>query len=195
MISEAEAREIIGMEGAAVLDGIIRGAWQDHVGEGRPRHVRTRASVVWDYMISRAEDQLVGMEGVRRAETYGVPAYVLRDRMALRFKKHNRELFTSNVPTGHQQRLADRGYLDGLPGVAYVSCGYILDRAQAGVEHTVVVRKVMGVVEWSIALVDLAGGQMQPTTPIMPYPSTGDSEEPPLPGIAIRRPREEDSGQ
>jgi len=193
LLSEGEARKIVGVDGAERLVEIVEGAWQDHLDEGQSRGVRARASIVWDYMIKRADDVLVrGMEGVRRVELPGSAGYVLRERMFMRFKKHNREMFPKNYPTPVQIRLDRAGFLDGMPQLAHVTCGYILDKVEAGIEKIVLVRKVAGQVEWFIDLRELAAGVLAPVTPILPsLPGSGAAEIAALPSIA-RVAREED---
>lgn len=186
MCSEAEARQIIGTEGARVLIDIVEGAWKSYLNEQRPRRSRTRANVVWDYMVDAAEAELLAMDGVRGvilpSET---PAFVLRERMLLRFKKLDRNLMSSNVATRTQRRVYHHGIFDGMPELPVVTCGYILDAAEASVERVVVVRCVRNEVWWWIDLRELAGGVLAPVKPIIPDPNDATSLAP-LPSIARR---------
>lgn len=187
MLDEAQARQIIGQAGAAVLVDVIEGAWQDHVDEGKPRHSTTRANVVWDYMVKRADADLAPMEGVTRVERYRRPVYVLRDRMLLRFKMHSHDFTTVNVSTRRQRDAEQTGLFDDL-AFPHITCGYVLDRAEAGITAVVAVRRVQGVVEWVVDLRELASGEMQPATPIIPdFPSLPGVDRAPLPGIAFKR--------
>jgi hypothetical protein len=194
VVTEAQARQIIGIEGARVLVEIITSAWKDHIDEGRPRGRRTRADIVWEYMTTRADEELAAMEGVSRTERYGSPLYVLRDRMILRFKKHNQDFETRNYQTAEQRKLASQGHFDGLPDLPHVSCGYVLDAADADIDKLVVVRRVEGYVEWFIDLIDLASGTIEPATPIIPdFPTVAGEDIAPLPSIRIKR--AEESGE
>lgn len=197
MLSEGEARKIVGVEGAKRLIEIVEGAWQDHLDEGRRRGLRARASIVWDHMIRRADEALVeGMEGVRRTELQGSAGYVLRERMLLRFKKHSRALATRNYPTRTQIRLNGQGFLDGMPQLAHVTCGYILDKVEAGIEKIILVRTVAGQIEWFIDLRELATGVLAPVTPILPsLPGSGAAEIAALPSIARVARKEDGDGQ
>lgn len=189
--SEAEVRQIIGPTGAETLIGIIAGAWQDYVAEGRRRMRRTRAGIVWEHMIEHADrDLLGGFDGVRRVDLPDSAAYVLRERILLRFKKHDRRLRTSNIPTRVQRALARQGHFDGMPDLAHVTCGYVLDAAEAGIEKFVVVRPVRGD-KWSIDLRELASGVVAPLQPIIPGIS-GAGEDAPLPSIKRRAKADED---
>jgi hypothetical protein len=161
--SEAEVRQIIGADGAGTLIDIISGAWQAYLDEGRVRRRRTRAGIVWEAMTERADRDLVTrFDGVRKVELPDSAAYVLRERLLLRFKKHDRKMQTSNVRTAMQRALARQGYLDGMPELAHVTCGYVLDRAEAGIEKWIIVRSIRSKPEWVIDLTELAAGILAP---------------------------------
>jgi hypothetical protein len=193
VLTEAEARQLVGVEGAERLIGVVEGAWQDHLDEGRRRSVSARAMVVWDHMIRRADgDFAESMEGVERTELHGSPAYTVRERMLLRFKKHNSGLLPKNYPTRAQVSLSRQGFFAGMPSLAHVTCGYVLDKVEAGIEKVVLVRNVAGRLEWFIDLRELAAGVLAPVTPILTsLPGSGAAEIASLPSI-IGVAREED---
>lgn len=166
MLSEAVARKIIGVEGAEVILSIIDGAWSDHIAEGRLRKSWTRASIVWDYMEERAEAAFADADGVRQVTRQQRSMFVLRDRFLMRFKKHDRELQTHNYPTPAQQRVTGQGSFDDFPDLATVSCGYVLDQAEAGIESFVVANHIDG---WSIDLRELAAGELSPVTQLLGF--------------------------
>jgi hypothetical protein len=181
--TESEARSIVGPEGAKVLLGVVEGAWRDYLDEGKARHRSTRAAIVWDYMTNRADVALGEMEGVRRILRYERPLYVMRDFMVMRFKKLDEELATQNYNTAAQRSLDHQGAFPELHW-PHVTCGYVLDAAEAAVERAVIVRRVAGVVEWSIPLDELAAGVLAPISPVFDFPG---EVRPSLPGIAKRR--------
>jgi hypothetical protein len=184
--TEAEVRSIIGPTGAAGLIDVISDGWQDYVAEGKVRSRSTRAGIVWDGMIMHADsDMAPNFVGMHRVTVRGSAAYVLRDRILLRFKMHQSNLRTSNIPTAVQRMLLVQGYLDGMPELAHVTCGYVLDKAQAGIEKFVVVRHVRAKPEWHIDLKDLASGGLAPMQPIIPG-TGGPDDLAPLPGIRRR---------
>lgn len=194
--SETEVRQIIGAEGAEALIGVIAGGWKAYVDERRVRSRRTRANVVWDNMIELANRELVDhFDGVRPVELYGSAAYVLNDRLLLRFKKHDRKMRTSNIMTTVQTVLWRQGYLEGMPDLAHVTCGYVLDKAEAGIEKYVVVRATARKrkPEWFIDLADLAAGNLAPVQPVLPGIDGHEEQLAPLP--SIRRRRRESSEQ
>jgi hypothetical protein len=193
--SETEVRQIIGAEGAKALIGVISGGWQAYLKEQRVRSRRTRANVVWDNMIELADRELVGhFDGVGRVDLYGSAAYVLNDRLLLRFKKHDRKMRTSNIMTTVQRALWRQGYLEGMPDLAHVTCGYVLDRAEAGIEKCVVVRATASKrkPEWFIDLADLAAGNMAAVQPVLPGIDVQAGQLAQLP--SIRRRQAESSG-
>jgi hypothetical protein len=132
------------------------------------------------------------MEGVRVAEVRGqTPVFVLRERIVLRFKMHDRDMLTKNLRTRAQAHLSITGSFDEIPALATVSCGYILDSAEAGIQHVVAVRTVEDDVAWCIDLRELARGVLAPESPILDPLDVG-GPMPPLP--SIRRPGEESEG-
>ncbi len=163
MVTEGVVRKAVGVEGAQLLVDIIEGAWQDHLDEGRLRTRWTRASIVWDAMVSRADASLSPWDGVTRVVRLERPMYVLSDRVLLRFKKHSRELQTHNYPTPSQRALARQGYFAELAWPT-VTCGYVLDTADAGIESLVIANNLEA---WSIDLRDLAAGNLTPATSIL----------------------------
>lgn len=192
--SEAEARRVIGPDGAATLIEIISGGWQAYLDEGRLRRLRrTRAGIVWEGMIERADDLLGNFDGVRKVNLPESAGYVLCERILLRFKKHDRTMRTTNVPTVVQRVLNRQGHFDDLPDLAHVTCGYVLDRAEAGIEKWIVARPVRRRNEWVIDLRDLAAGTLAPVQPILPGLDGGDQDAP-LPSIRRRAESEEGGG-
>ncbi len=166
MLDEAVARKIIGVQGAKVILSIIEGAWDEHVAEGRLRRPSTRASIVWDYMEARALEAFEHALGVRQVSRHQRAMFVLQERFVLRFKKHTRELQTHNYPTPSQRQVSSHGSFPELPELPTVSCGYILDRAEAGIEKFVVANHIDA---WSIDLPELAAGELRPVTPLLDY--------------------------
>lgn len=167
MVNEAMVRQIVGTEGANVLVGIVRGAWQDYLDEGRARfHRSTRANVVWDHMVLRSEAALVGMDGVQRVERQERPMYVLRDRVVIRPKLHTRESRTRNYPTKAQEDLEETGLYEGLD-YQNLTFGYQLDRAEADVESCVITSPTD---PWIINLEELAAGELRPVSGMLDMP-------------------------
>lgn len=189
MCSEATARRILEGDRAKAIVKIVEGAWEAHLSENRLRTQRTRANIVWDYMVDFAERDLSGLPGVQKLEAHGSPYFTFDDKLILRFKKHNRELSTTNVRTQHQRAIDRQVPFSGFPEAVHVSCGYTLDRAEAGLDQVVVVKHLNGKLEWSIDMRELAAGVLIPTTPILPI----DPNPVPLPTITSRRQEAEEA--
>lgn len=188
---EAEAREILAGKRAAVLVEIVEGGWARMVAENRKRRKRTRANIVSDYMGELADELLEPLEGVYRTETKsGMPFFVIDERMALRFKKHDKQMLVGNVQTIIQRRLATQALaLDGMPpDVTFLNCGYQLDHADADIRLVLVTKpSASNKNEWYIDLRDLAEGTgADPLTAPLPIAPTST---PNLPSVV--RPAEE----
>lgn len=160
-------RQVIGVEGAEALVDITRGAWQDYVDEGRARfHRSTRANIVWDYMVKRADALLADMVGVVRVERQERPLYVLRELVMIRPKLHTRDATTRNYPTRAQANVQATGLFQGLnyPNVVF---GYKLDGAEAGIDQYVVTSPTDN---WIIDLEELAAGELRPVSDMLDMP-------------------------
>jgi hypothetical protein len=194
--SEAEARSILAKDGRVDrLIEIVEGAWKAHVAEKRARHKRTRASIVWEYMIGEADLQLAGLNGVRRTVVAGTPMWAIDDQLILRFKKHDRERLTRNIPTDLQRTMQSQRPIPGLPPEAvHVSCGYMLDLAEAGIEQILTTKRMGGYIEWWIDMHELASGVLAPRTPALPL-SPSEGTVAPLPGISRPGQSHEDEQQ
>jgi hypothetical protein len=177
-------------ERAKVLLSLVDRAWEQYTAEGRKRHYRVRAGVVWNNAVDLADVELVALPGVDRRGSDEMPVYVFDDALALTFKKHSRNLRTSGVRTRLRRARLATGMLDGMPDLSYVSCGYALDKAEAGIESYPVVRTVNGKPEWNFDLREVAepGTGLAPTTPVLPYG--------PVPSLPTIRPAaKEEDGQ
>jgi hypothetical protein len=133
---------------------------------------------------------LTEFDGVRKVDLPESAAYVLCERILLRFKKHDRKMRAANVDTRVQRVLARQGYFDGMPDLAHVTCGYVPDKAEAGIEKWIVTRTVRRRNEWVIDLLDLAAGMLAPVQPILPG-MDGNDQVAPLPSIRRRAEAEE----
>jgi hypothetical protein len=190
MCTEGETRRAVGVQGAEAIITIVEGAWGAYVEEGRLRSRRTRANIVWEYMIEGADMHLAPLANVTRVEIHDTPWYVFNDHCALRMKLHSPRLSTGNVRTIYQQGVARQEPFPGLPNGCRLSCGYTLDRAEAGIDRIVITKRVRGDLEWWIDVRGLAHGELDPVAPILPGTGEGDGGIViPLPGI--KRPGEE----
>ena len=166
-MDEATARTILAGKRAQALVDVVDYGWSQMVAEGYPRTRRTRANIVWDYMIEAAEQEVEPLPGVHRIVRYQIPMFVFDQQLVLRFKKHDQQLLYANVRTGHQRDIAQQLTMGGLPP-DYLTCGYQLDQAEAAIERIVVVRHVNQQVDWFIDLRELVAGQLAPSKPALP---------------------------
>lgn len=167
MLSEAMIRHVVGPEGARALIGVVQGAWDDYVEEGKLRfHRSTRANIVWDYMAQRSLDVLADAEGVECVLREDRPIFVFRGLFAMRPKMHDRAGLTRNYPTSSQLALADTGLLGDMP-MPQATYGYVLDAAEAGVTQCVIASPLD---DWIIDLDDLAAGDVAPVKGMFDLP-------------------------
>lgn len=183
MCTEAKTRKAVGVEGAQRLVSVVEGAWEDFVAEGRPRHRRTRANIVWENMVARADQEIAPLQHVQRVVIHETPWYVFNQRCALRLKLHTARLLTRNVGTNHQKGIAEQESLPGLPPSCRLSCGYTLDKAEAGIDRIVVTKRVRDELIWCIDVRSLAAGELEPVAPVIPGTDEGE------PGIIIPLPK------
>ncbi len=173
-MTEADVRAMLNGKRAEVLLSVLDRAWKQYLADGRKRHYRARANVVWDNAIALADVELVSLPGVERRGSNDMPAYVFDDALAVTLKKHARNLRTSGVRTHRRRVRLLTGRLDGMPDLYHVTCGYTLDNAGAGIEFYPVVRTVSGKPEWDFDLREITepGTGLVPTTPVLPYGPT-----------------------
>jgi hypothetical protein len=180
-MDESQARELFAGDRAEALVEVIEGGWADMTEDGTPWRKTTRANVVHDHTVRRADAVLLGFDGVRRIERHRIPMYVFDDRAVVRFKKHDGGLLTRNVLTRHQRDLAVQGVFPGIPSAAVHLCaGYRLDEAEADISDVVLTKSVTRTKnDWVIDLRELAAGEMTPlASPLFP-----DQPTPALPKV------------
>lgn len=167
MLNEAMIRHVVGPEGARALIGVVEGAWEDYLMEGKLRYHRsTRANILWDYMAQRSVDVFADAEGVECVPREDRPIFVLRGLFAMRPKMHDRAGLTRNYPTSSQLTLAETGMLGNM-SMPQATFGYILDAAEAGVEQCVIASPLD---DWIIDLHDLAAGDVTPVKAMFDLP-------------------------
>lgn len=170
-VTEAEVRALLNGNRAEVLLSLFDRAWEQYKADGRKRHYRVRANIVWDNAVTLADEELVSLPGVERRGADDMPVYVFDDVLAVTLKKTTRDMYTSGVRTRRRRVRLSTGMLDGMPHLSYVTCGYTLDKAEAGIEFYPVVRTVSGKPEWNFDLREIVepGSGLASTAPILPY--------------------------
>lgn len=188
-MTEEEARALLNGRRAEVLRSIWDDAWMQYRADGRKRHYRARAGVMWDNAVTLAEAKLTSLPGVVRRGADEMPVYVFDDVMAVTLKKTSRQLRTAGARTRARRHRLATGMLNGMPDLSFVTCGYTLDRAEADIEAYPVVRMVVGRPEWNFDLRDVveAGVGLAPTSPVIPYGV-------PIPSLPTIRPASKEEG-
>lgn len=170
MVTEEFARLTFAGDRALALVAAIESGWAEYTAEGRRRHRRARANVVWDNIVEHAQapGSLGSMAGVLVARVNDTPIFLFDEDIALRFKMFDRENLPRNLRTRVQARIQDSGRLPSMPQRDLLFAGYRLDAAEAEIEKVLLVRVVGGQVEWSLDLRELASGVLIPAKPILP---------------------------
>ena len=94
---------------------------------------RTRASAVHDHMVARARRMFGASVNAHCMDQGGLFVVMLYGRIALRFKKLDDDLRSSNIPTQQSMEFCSQElYLPGIKRVTYLQAGYTLNRMQTG---------------------------------------------------------------
>jgi hypothetical protein len=88
---------------------------------------RSRASVVHDFMVSRAAGYCEQHSDVVQFEVGGMKGILVRDKYAIRFKKLDNLGLSRNQPTLQVNQFRSQENLEGLPDVIHLELGYITD--------------------------------------------------------------------
>lgn len=179
-MTEVEVRAALNGKRAKVLLSVWDRAWAQYQADGRKRHYRARANVVWDNAVMLADAELTVLPDVDRRGSDEMPVYVFDDVLAVTLKKTDSRMLTSGVRTRARRARLTTGMLDGMPALYHVTCGYLLDKADAGIEAYPIVRTILRKPEWNFDLREIVdpGTGLVPATPILPY-----GPEPSLPTI------------
>ena len=123
--------------------GCIEGAWGDYMSYPVEKKVvhsaRSRASLVHDHMIDRAAKYAARTQEVQIVEKKGLFLFVFDGQIAVRFKKFDEDLKTSNQPSGQVQQFKNQMQLPGVQAAHNLESGYILaaDAQALGAVHLV----------------------------------------------------------
>jgi hypothetical protein len=160
------------------LQRIVLGAWDEWMGSGQAAVVqfpRTRANLVWDYIVRRARDEFGDIAGVVAIEGGQTLGFLCDDRVLFRFKKGDGNGLSRNYPTPLALAYHDHDEnLLGLPDVMRVEVVYILNHLKTAVTHIQVVCREGGKIIWGYDI--LRRGETGATDPLPliapPAPST-----------------------
>lgn len=114
---------------------------------------RSRACLVYDFIVQRAEEALADDTAVRVLKRDETAKFVFSDIVALRFKKAADNGLGSNIHTQATLGFVDQQQeLPGFPDVHKVEVVYVLNRLQTKVEQVLVVARDGNVRLWSYVL-------------------------------------------
>lgn len=136
----------------------IREAWEDWLASDRNgvwRYKRSRANFVWEQIIERANNALLGHDAVHVIDGHETMKFLVRDTVLFRFKKADETGRSSNVAT--QLALAFHDHdedLFGLPEVQRVEVVYKLNRLETQIEDICVVARNGDQIAWEYSLLN-----------------------------------------
>lgn len=139
LLTRDEARAILDPH-TPVLLGCLAEAWeavQRTLDEDPERRAvfdsATQAAMLYDWFANLIVGQLDGAPGVRKVQTGKMIKLIFNDRLSLRFKKFDRNLWSRNVRTNNQLRHYFQLQLDGVAEEATeVTLGYVTDVTNTG---------------------------------------------------------------
>lgn len=155
--SEATVRPVLDEISEQIVSA-IRGAWEDWLASDRSgvwRYKRSRANFVWEQIIERANNALLGADAVHVIDGHETMKFLVQDTVLFRFKKADETGRSSNVAT--QLALAFHDHdedLFGLPEVQRVEVVYKLNRLETQIEDICVVARNGDQIAWEYSLLD-----------------------------------------
>ena len=157
-----------------ILHACFKAAWEswERFGAVLPelRYVltpRTRAGFVNDHICQEVKVRFAGVPNARVEEVSGLVLLTLHDlsteepALIMRFKKLNRELLSSNIPTAQQIEFSRQLRLPGFPSVTRLTAGYQLDMLQSAIQDLWVTCAVQNNVLWAIPILDEEAGGVE----------------------------------
>lgn len=155
--SEATVRPVLDEISEQIVSA-IRGAWEDWLASDRNgvwRYKRSRANFVWEQIIERANNALLGDDAVHVIDGHETMKFLVRDTVLFRFKKADETGRSSNVAT--QLALAFHDHdedLFGLPEVQRVEVVYKLNRLETQIDDICVVARNGDQIAWEYSILD-----------------------------------------
>lgn len=131
-------------------------AWDDYITQYNdlrfPHTSRTRANIIHDLMCLHAKRQFAPIKGVHIRETNGLFLVDFHGELQIRFKKLNRSMKSSNIPTQQTLHFFEQLELEGIPSATRLVIGYILDEAQTQIRTVVITCPKGQEIEWYLEL-------------------------------------------
>lgn len=218
LIEQPRAESVLGPH-LPRLQACFASAWQswERFGSVLPelRYVltpRTRAGFLNDHICQEVKVRFAGCPDTTVEEARGLVLLTLSDpydhepALAMRFKKLNRELLSSNIPTMQQVDFARQLRLPGFPNVTRLTAGYQLDRFQSAIQDLWVTCAVQSNILWAIPISESGeavggvdgesgGVQVEFLSPSTPDGAIAESGQPPRVRPINVRPRPEEMSE
>lgn len=153
----------------------VHGGWEDWhalpLGGRLMFPARSRACLVYDFIVQRAMSALADDDAVRVLTRDETAKFVFEDMVALRFKKATDNGLGSNIQTQATLGFVEQQQeLPGFPNVHKVEVVYVLNRLQTQIEQVLVVARDGDVCLWNYVLAP------DTTAEIIPLPLTSPPE-------------------
>lgn len=162
----------------AKLFQTVHGAWDDWKALGLGGRLlfpgRTRACLVHDFMVQRANAIFSGDPVVRMVRRDETAKFVFANQVALRFKKADDNGLGSNIETEATLDFVEQQQeLPGIPNVHKVEVVYILNKLRTQIERVVVVARDGDVRLWNYVIVPETTAEIVPLPVANPQPERG----------------------
>lgn len=146
----------------------ILNSWQDwltfpHAPSWRCK--RSRANFLWEQIIDKALNAIVGLPSVRYDRVNESFTFIVNSLVVFRFKKAAEDGVSTNYPT--QAALAFHDHqqpLTGVPVVHRVEVVYVLDLLESNIQDIRVVARNGNRVHWHYSLLPAATSKLPPKT-------------------------------
>ena len=147
-------------------------------------HPRTRANLVYDWMLDTARREFAGVVGAEFVEVVSKGLTLLRldGQLLIRFKKLDESRMPRNYPTRHAREYNQQMSLPEIPTATRVFCGYRLNKFETEIRD-VSITCTNGVgVAWYIDI-----ERAEPAVIRLPELETGNNSGEQRPRVRIRR--------
>jgi hypothetical protein len=154
--------------------------WHDLALGGKLKFVaRSRACLVYDFLVQRIMAALSGDQSVHVIEGDETVKLVFGGAVALRFKKANENGLGSNIKTQATLGFVDQQQeLPGMPGVHKVEMVYVLNRLQTKIDQVMVVARDGDACLWNYEIAPNRTASIVP----MPQPQSTNGDR----GVRIK---------
>ena len=154
MIEKDEAIELLEPH-LSTIDQVVRDAWAGWMASNHPSNwtKRGRANFMWEEINTKAKQAFASSEAIKPIPANNSCLYML-DKLAFRFKKLNDNGLTCNYPTQASLDFHAQSELPGIPEVARLEVGYLLNKIQTKIDEVIISYRESDSVEWSIKLSD-----------------------------------------